>query len=100
MTALRLDGLDDLRREAVAVFQTSAILVGTLVDIFQGELVEKIALVHRVNLHAVHPGLFQQSGALGEGIDDLLNLRFRHFPGGQFIRPAVFRRAGGGGDLV
>ena len=100
LTAGGLDGLHDLRRKAVSVLQRAAVLVSAVVHILECELVEQISLVHRVHLHAVHARRLEQCGALGKRIDDRLNLRLRHLAGGHPVGPAVFRRAGGGGDLV
>ena len=55
-----LDGLDDLGGEAVAVFKTSAILIRALVDVVERKLVEQIALVHGMDLHAVDARVLQE----------------------------------------
>ena len=73
-----LDGLDDLSGEAVAVFKTSAILIRALVDVVERELVEQIALMDSVNLHAVYTCVLEQFGALGERVNELLNFLLRH----------------------
>ena len=73
-----LDGLDDLSGEAVAVFQTAAVLIRALVDVVERELVEQIALMDSVNLHAVNARVLEQFGALGERVNELLNFLLRH----------------------
>ena len=95
-----LDGLDDLGGEAVAVFKTSAILIRALVDVVERELVEQIALVHGMDLHAVDARVLQELRAFGERVNEFLNFRLRHLARRQLIRPPVGRRAGRGRDLV
>ena len=56
--------------------------------------------MHGVHLHAVHARVLQELRALGERLDELMDLCLRHFARGQFIRPAVGRGTCGRGDLV
>ena len=42
------------------------------------ELVEQIALMDSVNLHAVNARVLEQFGALGERVNELLNFLLRH----------------------
>ena len=66
--------LYDLDREAVSVFKRSAVFVGTLVDVFQRELIEQIALVHRMNLNAVNARVLQHFCAFCERFNELADL--------------------------
>ena len=95
-----LDGLDDLGGKAVAIFKAPAVFVGTLIDVVERELVKKVPLVDRVDLHAVDAGVLQELCGLGKRVDHLLNFRLRHLAGRHLVRPAVRRRAGRGCDLV
>ena len=54
LAAHGLDRLHDLHSEAVAVFKGAAVLVGTVVHVGQRELIQQIALMHRVDLDTVH----------------------------------------------
>ena len=91
---------DYLHREAVAVFERAAVFVRALVDIFKRELIEQIALVHGMNLNAVHARLLQKRGTFCKGFHKFVYFGHGHLPRGDFIRPAVGRRAGGGGYFV
>jgi len=91
-----LDGLDHLHRKTVAVLKASAVLVGALVEEFDGELVQQVALVHRVYLHAVHPCVAAELSGLGEGLDDLVDLLHRHLGAFNIGSPAGGLGAGTG----
>ena len=95
-----LNGLDDLHGEAVTVFERAAVLVGTVVHVGQGELIQQVALVHRVDLHAVHAGILEQLGGLGEGVHHLVDLLHGQRAGLALGIPAVGGGGGGGGDVV
>lgn len=100
LPAIPFDGLDDLGGKPVAVFQGAAVVVGALVGVFEGELVQGIAFVYRMDLNAVHPGLLAQLGGFGKGFDDLLDLRHGKGPGIYPVRPAVGSGGGGSQDEV
>jgi hypothetical protein len=67
------DGLDDLVQEAVAVAQRAAVIVLAVVDAGAEELGEEIA-VGSVQLDAVETRLARPAGALGEHVDQVLDL--------------------------
>ena len=73
-----LDRLHDLDREAVAVLKRSAVFICAVVHIFESELVQQIALMHSVDLHAVHSRVFQKLCALGKRLHELLYFLHRH----------------------
>jgi hypothetical protein len=56
-----LDRFDDFHREAVAVLKAAAPFVGPLIDILQRELIQEIAFVDRVDLHAIDAGLLAEA---------------------------------------
>ena len=95
-----LDGLDDLHSEAVAVFEGAAVLVGTVVHVGNGELVQQIALMHRVDLDTVNAGILQELGGLGKGVHHLVDLLHGQRAGLALGIPAVGGGGGGGGDVV
>ena len=84
-----LDRLHDLHRKAVAVLERSAVFIRAVVHIFECELIEQIALMHSVDLHAVHACFLEQPCALGKSIHKLVDLLHCHSSGGHFIGPAV-----------
>ena len=96
----RLDGLDDLHRKAVAVLKIAAVGVGAVVGVFHGKLVQQVAFVYRMDLHAVHPGFLAQNRRFGKGFDDLLDLGDRHLGAGDLRCPAGRQRAGAGQLIV
>ena len=63
---------------SVAVLKIAAVGVGAVVGVFHGKLVQQVAFVHRMDLHAVHPGFLAQNRRFGKGFDDLLDLGNRH----------------------
>ena len=95
-----LDGLDDLHSEAVAVFKAAAVAVAAVVGVFHGKLIQQVAFVDCMDLHAVHARLLAQQRRLGEGRHDLLDLGHRHFGAGDPLRPAGGQRAGAGQLVV
>ena len=95
-----LDVLHDVGGEAQAVVQAAAVLVGAPVEVLDGELVERIALVHGMDLNAVHPGLAQQARGLAEGLGALLDLGHGQRAGLVVLLPAVGRGRGAGGQVV
>ena len=70
------DGADDLEREPRAVLERAAVLVRPVVDRGAEELGDQVA-VAAVDLDAVEPGLAHAARRLGEGVDDLVDLRPR-----------------------
>ena len=92
---LTLDGLHDLDREAEAVLERAAVLVGTMVPVGDGELVKQVALVDSVDLNAVDTGLAQLLRGLAERIDHLVDLFHGHRTREHVLLPTV--RGGGGG---
>lgn len=95
-----LDLLDDIGGEAQAVLQRAAVLVGTVVEVRDGELVESVALVDGVDLDAVDTGLAQELGGLAEGGDALLDLLNGQRLGLVVLLPAVGRVGGGGAEVL
>ena len=95
-----LDGLDDFHSEAVAVFEGAAVLVGTVVHVGNGELVQQIALMHRVDLDTVNAGILQELGGLGKGVHHLVDLLHGQGAGFAFGIPPVGGGGGRGGDVV
>ena len=87
--ARRLDRLHDIHREAVAVLEAAAVLVGALVDIRQRKLIKEIALVDRMDLDAVDAGFLQELRVHRELIDESLYLLHGHLAGRHLVRPAV-----------
>ena len=92
--ALGLDGLDDLGREAVAVFKAAAVFIGSLVEELHGELVEEVSLMDCVDFHTVHPGFHAQLCCLGKGFDDLGDLFPGHLGADDLLIPASLGRTG------
>ena len=54
------DGLNNLCRKTVTVLKTSAVLIGTLVDIFKCELIKKITLVNGMNFNSVNACILKE----------------------------------------
>ena len=100
LAAHGLDRLHDLHSEAIAVLEGAAVLVGTVVHVGDGKLIQQIALVHRVDLHAVHAGILQELGGLGKGVHHLVDLLHGQGAGFAFGIPPVGGGGGGGGDVV
>ena len=100
LACLALDLLDDLHGEAEAVFKGAAVHVGAVVPVFHGELVQQIALVHGVDLNAVHAGLTQLFGGLAESLHHLPDFRHGEGTGGHILRPAVGGLGSGGADIL
>ena len=98
--AFALDGLNDLDRETVAVLEGATVLVGTVVHVGNGELVEQVTLMDSVNFNAVDPGFLKELGGLCKGFDLIVNFLDGHGAGLDLIVPAVRRGRGGGGDIV
>ena len=84
-----LDGLDDLHGEAVPVLKAAAVLVRAEVGVLHRELVEKVPLMHGVDLNAVHVRVFQKLRRLCKGVDHLLNLFLGERAGDAALVPAV-----------
>ena len=84
-----LDRLNDLHREAVAVLERSAVFICAMIHILECELIEQVAFMNRMDLHAVHARFLEEPCALGERIHKLMDLFHRHRSGGNFVRPAV-----------
>jgi len=95
-----LDGLNYLDREAETVLEGAAVLVGAVVHVGDGELVEQVALVDSVNLNAIDTGVHELLGGLGKGFDLILNLLDCHRAGLDLVVPAVRGSGSGGGDVV
>lgn len=74
LTAAFLDGLHNLLRKQEAAFQAAAVFVGPLVAERQRELIQQIALVHRMDLHTVHAAFLRLACGLVEAADILLDL--------------------------
>ena len=74
LPARLLDLLDDLTRETQAILKASAVLVGTLVEILRGELIEQVALMNRMHLDAVETRLLGDLRSLAHLADDVVDL--------------------------
>ena len=88
-----LNLLDDLAGKAQPVFQTAAVFIRAVIEKADGELVDEIALVHRVDLHAVKPGALGIVGALAEALNNGVNLIHGQGTAG-LVQPAVGDRRG------
>ena len=86
---LALDRPDYIGGEAQTVFQGSAVLIGAVVHVGDGELVQSVALVDGVDLNAVDAGFAQTFRGLAEGVDHLLDLFFGQGAGFYAVVPAV-----------
>ena len=71
-----------------------------MIDILQRELIEQIALMDRMDLHAIHSCLLQQQCALGKRRDIFFNLFLCQRSGRNFIAPAIRRRRSSRTDLI
>ena len=89
VAARLLDGLDDLDGEAVAVFKAAAVFVRAEVGVLHRELIEKIPLMHGMDLHAVHVRVFYKFCRLCKGFDHLLDLFLGERAGDARLLPAV-----------
>src|SRR5699024_956567 len=92
--------LDYVGSKAEPVLQGTAVLVGAVVEVRNGELVERIALVHGVDLNAVDAGLAQELRGLAEGLDALLDLLNGERLGLVVLLPAVRSIGGGGAEIL
>ena len=99
-TGLALYRLDYVGSKAEPVLQGTAVLVGAVVEVRNGELVERIALVHGVDLNAVDAGLAQELRGLAEGLDALLDLLNGERLGLVVLLPAVRSIGGGGAEIL
>ncbi len=91
LTAAGLDLLHNLLGKAQAVFQASAVLVGTVVEQSNGELVDQVALMHRVDLHTIETGTLGVVGAIAKLLHDGVDLLHGEGAAG-LIQPAVRNR--------
>ena len=80
LPAFFLDRFYDLAGETQTVFQASAVLICTPVEVGNGELIQQIAFVYSVDLHAVDSGVFCCLGSFGKPANIVLNLLLCHFP--------------------
>ncbi|MBO7177306.1 MAG: NAD(P)-binding protein, partial [Clostridia bacterium] len=94
LTASLLDGADDLGGKAIAILKASAIFIGTLVEKFNGKLIQQISFVHSMHLNAVNTCIAAELGSFGKGLDDLVDLFHRHFGANDIMRPTGRLRAG------
>ena len=89
VTGILMDALDDLDREAEAVLEGSAVLVGTEVPVLHGELVEQVTFMDSVDLNAIDACIAQLLRGLTEGFDHFLDLGAGHGTGLEILVPAV-----------
>jgi len=89
IAAVLLDALNDLYGEAISVLEGAAVLVGTLVPVLHGELVEEIALVDSVDLNAVNACVLKSLCGLAEALDHVLNFLYGERTGHEGRIPAV-----------
>ena len=73
-----VDCVDNAHREAVAVLARAAVDVVAVVHVGEGELVEKVALVDGVHLHAVHAGVTQHLCTGGKRLHKPVDLTDGH----------------------
>ena len=90
-----LDSVNNFRSKAVAVFKAAAVLVGTLVEKFNGELIQQISFVNGMDFHAVNTRVFAELCGLGKGLDNLMDLFLGHLGADDVRCPAGRLRAGG-----
>ena len=95
-----LDALDDIGRVAISVLEGSTVLVGAVVPVLDRKLVEGVAFVHSVDLHAVDASLAQQLRGLTERSDALLDLGSGEHLGVVALQPAVRGGGSGSGEVL
>ena len=94
VTAAFLDGLDHFGSETIAVFKGAAVFVGTLVEEFNGKLVQQVTFMNSMHFHAVNAGIFAELGGLGKSLNDLMDLLLGHFRADDVRGPAGRLRGG------
>ena len=94
LSAARLDLSDDLDGETVPVLETAAVFVLSAVGVFESELIEQIAFVHRMDLHAVHSRFLAQPRRLAESVYHLSDLVHGHRAAHNVLRPPRRELAG------
>ena len=96
LAAFFLDGLYDIGSKAVTIFEGTAVLVSTLVCIFQSKLVQQVAFMHRMNFHAIYACCLAEFCSLCKSIHDFFDFLHGHGTGCHLVRPAgrKFTRAG------
>ena len=77
-----------------------AAVIGALVCVFQGELVQRIALVHGVHLNAVHACVHAQLRRFGKGLYNFVYLFYGERAACYAVAPAVRRGRGTGAHIV
>ena len=87
LAARLLDRFYDLCGKAISVFKAAAVFVGTLIEKFDRKLVEKVALVNRVDLNTVNTRFLAKPCGLGKRLDDLVDLLDRHLGAFDIVRP-------------
>ena len=88
------DYVNDLCSEAITVLEGSAVLVCTLVEELDCELVEKVTLVNSVNLYAVNACFLTKLCSFCESLDDLVNVMLGKLGALNIVRPSGGLRAG------
>ena len=88
LAAFGFDRLYHRHGETVPVLETAAVFVRAVIGVFQRELVEQIAFVHRVHFHAVDAGFLAHLRGLRVGVDDVLDLLFGERAAGDVLRPS------------
>ena len=89
-----LDGMDNLCRETVAVFEAAAVLIRTLVEELNRKLIQQVAFMHCMNFHTVNTGILTQLRGLGKSLDDLVDLLLGHLRANDIRCPAGRLRTG------
>jgi len=82
------DFLADFFRKAKPVLQASAVFVSSVIKEGNSELVDKIALMDRVNLHTVEACSFRIKRTFSKAFYNLMNLILRKLPTG-LVKPAM-----------
>ena len=92
--------LNYLNGEAVAIFKAATVLIGAVVHVGNGELVEQIALVDCVDLNAIDTGIHELLCGLCKCVDLVVDLLYGHRAGLDLLVPAVGGRRSGSGYVV
>ena len=94
LPATGLDLLHNLPGETQPVFQAAAVLVGAVVEQGDGKLVDEVALMDGVDLHAVKSCPLSVVSSLAEAADQGVDLLHGQLPA-YLVQPAVLDGRGG-----
>ena len=82
------DFLADLFRKSEPVLQASAVLIGSVIEKGDGELIDEITLMNRVNLYTVKTSTLRVKRALSKAFYNLVNFVPGKFPTG-LVKPTM-----------